>query len=204
MSCEQEGCGTVFELKRPTKTGGKWHFSLLHTFTGEPDGALPFAGVTLDQKGNLYGTTNSGGGTIGLWHCLLFNPSREERADLGLKLCFIPLIESEYRVEPRRPGNFRQRGQHVRDDGIWRRPQLPGWLRVRRSRMSFRLRPEKEESGAILPCMPSKGATTVSTPQVTWCSTAPEIFMAQPRPAEKRNGGTVYRLSPPEAAEHMD
>ncbi len=61
MSCEQEGCGTVFELKRPTKTGGKWRFSLLHTFTGEPDGALPFAGVTLDQKGNLYGTTNWGG-----------------------------------------------------------------------------------------------------------------------------------------------
>ncbi len=62
MSClNGQSCGTVFELKRPTKTGGKWHFSLLHTFTGEPDGAQPFAGVTFDQEGNLYGTTFSGG-----------------------------------------------------------------------------------------------------------------------------------------------
>ena len=56
-----ETCGTVFELRRPGKKGGKWHISVLHTFTGEPDGAQPFAGVTFDQKGNLYGTTWRGG-----------------------------------------------------------------------------------------------------------------------------------------------
>jgi len=54
-------CGTVFELKRPTQKGGKWRFSVLHTFTGIPDGEEPFAGVTFDQKGSLYGTTNWGG-----------------------------------------------------------------------------------------------------------------------------------------------
>ena len=54
-------CGTVFELKRPNMNGGKWRFSVLHTFTGAPDGAQPFAGVTLDQSGNLYGTTFRGG-----------------------------------------------------------------------------------------------------------------------------------------------
>jgi uncharacterized repeat protein (TIGR03803 family) len=59
--CEQHGCGTVFELKRPTKKGGKWGLSVLYAFTGEPDGALPFAGVTFDQSGNLYGTTFRGG-----------------------------------------------------------------------------------------------------------------------------------------------
>jgi uncharacterized repeat protein (TIGR03803 family) len=59
--CEQEGCGTVFELKRPTKSGGKWRLSVLYTFTGKPDGAEPFAGVTFDQNGNLYGTTFRGG-----------------------------------------------------------------------------------------------------------------------------------------------
>jgi hypothetical protein len=64
LACAQEGCGTVFELKRPTKDGGKWRFSVLHTFTGTPDGAEPFAGVAFDQKGNLYGTTD-GGGTFG-------------------------------------------------------------------------------------------------------------------------------------------
>ncbi len=57
LSCRQHGCGTVFELKRPTKDGGKWRLSVLYTFTGTPDGAQPFAGITFDRKGNLYGTT---------------------------------------------------------------------------------------------------------------------------------------------------
>jgi uncharacterized repeat protein (TIGR03803 family) len=35
---------------------------VLHTFTGPPDGALPFAGLLLDgAEENLYGTTASGG-----------------------------------------------------------------------------------------------------------------------------------------------
>jgi uncharacterized repeat protein (TIGR03803 family) len=55
------GCGTVFELKRPAKKGGKWKFSVLYTFTGQPDGAEPFAGVTFDGSGNLYGSTWRGG-----------------------------------------------------------------------------------------------------------------------------------------------
>jgi uncharacterized repeat protein (TIGR03803 family) len=35
-------------------------FTVLHTFTG-PDGLSPYAGVTLDGAGNLYGTTYGGG-----------------------------------------------------------------------------------------------------------------------------------------------
>jgi uncharacterized repeat protein (TIGR03803 family) len=35
-------------------------FTVLHTFTG-PDGLMPYAGVTLDGGGNLYGTTFGGG-----------------------------------------------------------------------------------------------------------------------------------------------
>jgi len=61
FGCGHGGCGTVFELKRPAKNGGKWPLSVLYTFTGKPDGAEPFAGVTFDQKGNLYGTTDGGG-----------------------------------------------------------------------------------------------------------------------------------------------
>jgi uncharacterized repeat protein (TIGR03803 family) len=36
-------------------------FKVLHNFKGAPDGYGPFAGVTFDEKGNLYGTTLAGG-----------------------------------------------------------------------------------------------------------------------------------------------
>ena len=62
LGCDNgNGCGTVFKLKRPAKQGGKWHFSVLHAFTEKPDGALPYAGLTSDKKGNLYSTTTRGG-----------------------------------------------------------------------------------------------------------------------------------------------
>jgi uncharacterized repeat protein (TIGR03803 family) len=35
-------------------------FTVLYNFTGAPDGASPFAGVTRDAAGNLYGTTYTG------------------------------------------------------------------------------------------------------------------------------------------------
>jgi uncharacterized repeat protein (TIGR03803 family) len=55
--------GTVFELS-PTVASG-WKYRTIYSFQGVPDGAEPFAGVTLDQQGNLYGTTVNGGtGTV--------------------------------------------------------------------------------------------------------------------------------------------
>ena len=35
--------------------------TVLHTFTNGSDGSLPFSGLTIDAKGNLYGTTDTGG-----------------------------------------------------------------------------------------------------------------------------------------------
>jgi uncharacterized repeat protein (TIGR03803 family) len=51
------GCGTVFKLD----TAG--NETVLYTFTGGADGAVPTAGVVLDGQGNLYGTTAYGGGS---------------------------------------------------------------------------------------------------------------------------------------------
>jgi uncharacterized repeat protein (TIGR03803 family) len=52
------GCGVVYELS--PGSDGKWTYSLLHTFIGS-DGAGPGANLILDDKGNLYGTTVTGG-----------------------------------------------------------------------------------------------------------------------------------------------
>jgi uncharacterized repeat protein (TIGR03803 family) len=40
-------------------------FTVLHNFTGGQDGATPKAGITLDQAGNLYGTTAKGASFAG-------------------------------------------------------------------------------------------------------------------------------------------
>src|SRR5580692_1253165 len=56
--CNNNGCGTVFELKR---TSSGWQEQVLHSFQGGIDGEFPQAGVIFDSSGNLYGTTNSGG-----------------------------------------------------------------------------------------------------------------------------------------------
>jgi uncharacterized repeat protein (TIGR03803 family) len=49
------GCGTVFKLASDgTET-------VLYAFQGTPDGDFPTGSVVMDQAGNLYGTTSSGG-----------------------------------------------------------------------------------------------------------------------------------------------
>jgi hypothetical protein len=53
------GCGVVFELT-PSASGG-WSETVLHTFTGGSDGALPDAGLAMDSYGRLDGTTANGG-----------------------------------------------------------------------------------------------------------------------------------------------
>jgi hypothetical protein len=53
------GCGVVFELTPPTGTNSDWTETILHQFNAD-DGAVPYAGVVLDQSGNLYGTTIAG------------------------------------------------------------------------------------------------------------------------------------------------
>lgn len=40
-------------------------FQVIHNFAGGADGSMPFAGLTIDAAGNLYGTTATGGETTG-------------------------------------------------------------------------------------------------------------------------------------------
>ena len=54
-NCDGAGCGVVFKLDA---AGNE---TVLHSFTGGRDGADPWAGLTVDSAGNLYGTTVFGG-----------------------------------------------------------------------------------------------------------------------------------------------
>ncbi len=56
--CTFPGCGVVFKL---THTRTSWKETVLHSFKGKPDGSSPVEGLTLDGKGNLFGTTSAGG-----------------------------------------------------------------------------------------------------------------------------------------------
>jgi uncharacterized repeat protein (TIGR03803 family) len=49
--------GTVFRLSRDSK--GNWKEIVLHSFDGKRGGANPNAGVILDKRGNLYGSTEA-------------------------------------------------------------------------------------------------------------------------------------------------
>jgi uncharacterized repeat protein (TIGR03803 family) len=51
------GCGTVFKLDKSR------HETLLYTFVGGNDGAVPTDSLIRDAAGNFYGTTSLGGGT---------------------------------------------------------------------------------------------------------------------------------------------
>ena len=53
------GHGTVFQLA-PSASG--WTEKILHSFALESDGGVPYAGIVVDAKGNLYGAATDGGG----------------------------------------------------------------------------------------------------------------------------------------------
>lgn len=53
--CPTNGCGTVYKVD---KYGQQ---TVLHRFSGPPDGYYPLGGLVTDEEGNLFGTTNGGG-----------------------------------------------------------------------------------------------------------------------------------------------
>jgi uncharacterized repeat protein (TIGR03803 family) len=54
-----DGCGTVYSINAKGKE------TILHNFSGSPDGSLPLGNLILDPSGNLYGVTFYGGGLSG-------------------------------------------------------------------------------------------------------------------------------------------
>jgi hypothetical protein len=68
QGCPQDagvGCGTVFKLSPPAKTGHVWGYEVLYRFNNGPqgvqgDGENPAAGVVLGKDGVIYGTTERG------------------------------------------------------------------------------------------------------------------------------------------------
>jgi hypothetical protein len=75
------GCGSVYELIRPSGKARTWTETVLHLFSDGNDGALPMAGLTFDTRGNLYGTASrgSGGSRYGNVYSLKL-PSRKGQA----------------------------------------------------------------------------------------------------------------------------
>jgi uncharacterized repeat protein (TIGR03803 family) len=61
---EGGGCcgGVVYKL---TPKSGGWKETILYAFQGGQSGNQPYAGVVMDKSGNLYGTTDGGGGPNG-------------------------------------------------------------------------------------------------------------------------------------------
>jgi len=51
----------LFTMALLTAAAHAQTFQVLHSFTGGNDGAIPYAGLILDQAGNLYGTASEGG-----------------------------------------------------------------------------------------------------------------------------------------------
>jgi uncharacterized repeat protein (TIGR03803 family) len=64
FTIQYRGCGTVFEL---TRSGSSYKERILYAFRGNSsgDGVWPYAGLTIDTAGTLYGATMWGGNGVG-------------------------------------------------------------------------------------------------------------------------------------------
>jgi len=56
------GYGAVFEVSPPAGARQSWTESVIYNFGFSPDGGSPaYSGLVMDESGNLFGTTQTGG-----------------------------------------------------------------------------------------------------------------------------------------------
>jgi uncharacterized repeat protein (TIGR03803 family) len=117
--------------------------TVLHSFTGAPDGASPYAGVIADSAGNLYGTTCHGGsnntgaiyeltssgvsGNLGSWPTARAKRSRRFAAHCWHR---VPTLASPPVVPPHPPTSRTKNGIFARSARpatwfVWRSSRRP-------------------------------------------------------------------------------
>ncbi|HEX8816857.1 MAG TPA: choice-of-anchor tandem repeat GloVer-containing protein [Terriglobales bacterium] len=87
----QDG-GLVYEMTR--LPNGDWGFSALYNFTGKNDGANPTSPLMRDPAGNIYGTTESGGGPHGGGTAFELSPGKNGWT-LKTLFSFCPAMEKD-------------------------------------------------------------------------------------------------------------
>jgi hypothetical protein len=53
--------GNIFRIKPTDRKAGAWAFTVLYTFTGDPDGATPSSNLVFGAGGSIFSTTQKGG-----------------------------------------------------------------------------------------------------------------------------------------------
>jgi uncharacterized repeat protein (TIGR03803 family) len=92
--CFEIGCGSVFKLT--PGTDGSWTETLLYAFTGGADGGEPSGALSQDSSGNLYGTTEMGGGPLaGGGTVFELSPSAGGTWSLSTLFNFVATTDSE-------------------------------------------------------------------------------------------------------------
>jgi hypothetical protein len=58
-ACNPNGCGVTYEIS--PFSGGGWHETVLHAFTGNSDGTLPVGALVFNSSGQLFGAAAAAG-----------------------------------------------------------------------------------------------------------------------------------------------
>jgi hypothetical protein len=106
----QEG-GVIFQVLPPSKKGGSWSETVIHTFSlGGDGGASPMGGLIIDEKGSLLGTTNAEGVYFG-GNVFRLEPPRTHATKWG----FVPLYSFKGPPDAQFPAAqlFRDKAGHL-------------------------------------------------------------------------------------------